>query len=193
MTCRRSLDNSGFVTFRLLSRDAPRKLLCNAETARVWSCDYEIARFKLLFSIYTCDEKLRSVTIGRYQVSVILLLIVAVVLGPVAIAATYLWASRTMSFSVDEPLSITDCPTTIHVHPGENKTLDITIVNSATANYSVTLFFALNDTAYDESYVTFSNYTYNISPRTNYIEAWIFVDKKAPPALLELQIAFHRK
>lgn len=155
--------------------------------------DYEIARFKLLFSIYTCDEKLRSVTIGRYQVSVILLLIVAVVLGPVAIAATYLWASRTMSFSVDEPLSITDCPTTIHVHPGENKTLDITIVNSATANYSVTLFFALNDTAYDESYVTFSNYTYNISPSTNYIEAWIFVDKKAPPALLELQIAFHRK
>jgi hypothetical protein len=155
--------------------------------------DYGIARFKLLFPIFTYDERLRSVTIGRYQVSVILLLIVIVVLGPVAIAATYLWASRTMTLSVDEPLSITDCPTTIHVHPGENKTFNITIVNSATANYSVTLFFALNNTTYDESYVTFSNHTYNISPTVNHIEAWIFVDKKAPPALLDLQIDFHRE
>lgn len=125
--------------------------------------------------------------------SVILLLIIIAVSGPIAIAATYLWASRTMSLSVGEPLSITDCPTAIHVHPGENRTLSITIVNSATVNYSVALFFALNDTAYDESYVTFSNYTYNISPSTNNIEAWIFVDKKAPLAWLELQIDFHRE
>ena len=135
---------------------------------------------------------MRSVTIGRYQVSVILLLIV-VVASPIVFAATYLYAIRTIPFSVDEPLSITDCPTTIHLHPGENKTLDITILNSATVNYSMTLSLALNDTTYQESYVTFSNYTYNITPSTNNIKAWIFVDKNAPPAWLELTIEFYRE
>ncbi len=137
-------------------------------------------------------DKLRNVTIGRYQVSVLLLLIV-VVASPIVLAATYLWTVRTMSFSVDEPLSITDCPATFHIHPGENKTLDITILNSATVNYSVTFLFTLNDTVYQESYVTFSNYTYKITSSTNNIRAWIFVDKKAPPAWLELQIGFYRE
>jgi len=135
---------------------------------------------------------MRNVTIGRYQVSVLLLLIITVA-SPIVFAAAYLWVVRTIPFSVDEPLSITDFPTSFHVHPGENKTLDITILNSADVNYSVTLVLALNDTAYQESYVILSNYTYNITPSTNHIRAWIFVDKKAPPAWLELQIDFHRE
>jgi hypothetical protein len=135
---------------------------------------------------------MRNVTIGRYQVSVLLLLIITVA-SPIVFAAAYLWVVRTIPFSVDEPLSITDFPTSFHVHPGENKTLDITILNSADVNYSVTLVLALNDTAYQESYVILSNYTYNITPSTNHIRAWIFVDKNAPPAWLELQIVFHRE
>ena len=135
---------------------------------------------------------MRNVTIGRYQVSILLLLIITVA-SPIVFAAAYLWIERTIPFSVDEPLSITDFPTSFHVHSGENKTLDITILNSADVNYSVTLVLALNDTAYQESYVILSNYTYNITPSTNHIRAWIFVDKKAPPAWLELQIDFHRE
>lgn len=135
---------------------------------------------------------MHSVTIGRYQVSIVLLLIVTLTI-PIVFAATYLWATKTVSLSIDEPLSVIDSPMTIHVHPGENKTLDITISNSAHINYAVRLAFTLNDTAYQESYVTFSNYTFNITPNTNHIRAWIFVDKKAPPARLELQIDFYRE
>ncbi len=133
------------------------------------------------------------VTLGRYQVS-IYLLIAVLVMSPVVLGATYyLWASRTYDFSVDEPLSITDSPTPIHLHPGENKTLNITIINRANVNYSVDLTFALNDTTYQESYVTFSNYTYNVTPSTNHIKAWILVDKKAQPNSLELRVDFYRK
>jgi hypothetical protein len=123
----------------------------------------------------------------------LLFLVVVVIACPIVLAATYLWTSRTIPFSVEEPLSITDYPTTFHVHPGENTTLDITVQNSATVDYSVTLVFALNDTAYQQSYVTTSNYTYTVMPSTNNIKAWILVDKKAPSAWLELQIDFYRE
>ncbi|MGD8565657.1 MAG: hypothetical protein PVF96_04835 [Candidatus Bathyarchaeota archaeon] len=136
---------------------------------------------------------MRYMNIGRYQVSIILIVLVLVV-SPIVIAASYyVWTSRTIPFSVDEPLSITDYPASIHFHPGENKTLDITIVNIATINYSVSLTFTLNDTAYQESYVTFSNSTYNISPGTNQIMAWIAVDKNAHPIFLELIVDFYRE
>ncbi len=136
---------------------------------------------------------MRYVTIGSYQVSFLLLTAVLVV-SPVVLAASYyLWASRTIHFSVDEPLSITDYPSSIHLHPGENETLNLTIMNAATVNYSVTLTFALNDTAFQESYVTFSNNTYHITPSTNHIMAWMLVDKKAHPALLDLTVDFYRE
>lgn len=136
---------------------------------------------------------MRYVTIGSYQVSVLLLLTVLIVCPIISAATYYLWTTRTMLISVDEPLSITDYPASLHVHPGENKTLDITVTNSANVNYSVTLTFALNDTVYQESYVTFSNRTYNVLPDVNQITAWLFVDKGAPPASLELTVNFYRE
>jgi len=134
---------------------------------------------------------MRSVTIGRYQVSVLLLLITTII-SPIIFAAAYLWTVRTIPFSVDEPLSITYFPDSFHVHPGENKTLDITILNSASIDYSVRLLLVLNNTAYQESYVSLSNLTYTITPSTNQIIAWLFVDKTAPPAWLELHVDFYR-
>jgi hypothetical protein len=157
-----------------------------------WGVDYEIARFKFRFSLLVSGDSLRSITIGRYQLSLLLLIIVAIAC-PIVLAATYLWTVRTIPFSVEEPLSITDYPAAFHVHPGENKTLDITIQNLATVDYSVTLVFELNDTVYQQSYVTTSNYTYTVMPSTNNITAWIFVEKKAPSADLELQIDFYRE
>lgn len=116
------------------------------------------------------------------------------VVCPIISAATYyLWTTRTMFISVDEPLSITDHPASFHVHPGQNKTLDITVMNSANINYSVTLTFALNDTAFQESYVTFSDRTYNVVHDVNQITAWLFVDKGAPPASIELTVNFYRE
>jgi hypothetical protein len=135
---------------------------------------------------------MRYVTIGRYQVSVVFLIIILIATSTVLGGAYYLWASRTMIVSIEEPLSIMDFPTSLNVHPGENQTINITIMNSATVNYSVTLVFALNDTLFLESYVTFSNYTYNITPSTNQIKAWIAVDKKAHAATLSLTVDFFR-
>lgn len=118
----------------------------------------------------------------------------AVAAGSVAFGATYfLWTSKTITISVDEPLSITGFPSSLHFHPGENDTLAITIQNSANANYSVSLTFALNDTDYQQSYVQFSNYTYVIKPGTNEIDAWIFVASDAPGGWHELTVDFYRQ
>ncbi len=137
---------------------------------------------------------MHNITLGRYQISIMFLIIlVAAVIGPFAVAATYLWASRSISFVVDEPLSVTDFPTGFRVHPGENRTLNMTISNSANIDYSVTLFFSLNDTVYQESHVVFSNHTYLIRPGSNGIHAWIYIAKKAAPVNLEIQVSFYRE
>jgi hypothetical protein len=91
---------------------------------------------------------MRYVTIGRYQLSAALLLI-AIIASPLAFAATYyLWNRKTVPFSVDEPLSVLDFPHSIDLYPGENVTLDITIVNSARASYTVLLVVKLSNAIY---------------------------------------------
>lgn len=84
-------------------------------------------------------------------------------------------------------------PSGFNTQPGENKTLDITILNTANINYSVILDFILDDTAYQQTYMNFSNTTYTISPGFNYITAWCKTDEKAPSAQLSLTIEFHRE
>jgi len=111
----------------------------------------------------------------------------------VAAAATYIWTSKTIPFSVEEPLTVTYYPSTLDTHPGENITLDITIMNSANVDYVVILVFTLNDTTYQESYIEFSNYTYDIHSGSNQVQGWLQVDKKSPPVSLELTIEFHRE
>ena len=70
---------------------------------------------------------MRYVTIGRYQLSAVLLLIVAIVC-PLTFAATYyVWNTKTIPFTVDEPLYVTDFPTEIRFTPGANSTINIVI------------------------------------------------------------------
>ena len=112
----------------------------------------------------------------------------------VAFGATYyLLTRKTIIISVDEPLSVTVVPSSIHFHPGENQSLAITVQNSATANYSMFLTFALNDTNYQRSYVQFSNYTYNIVPGVNDIVAWVLVTGDAPSGWDEVAVDFYRQ
>jgi hypothetical protein len=135
---------------------------------------------------------MRYVTIGRYQFSVVLLLVVAVA-SPIAFAASYfLWSTRTVPFTVDEPLSVTAFPTEIHFHPGQNATLDITISNSADINYFVRLDITLSDTSYQQSYVQVSNQTYTIIPGDNTFSAWIAVSQDAPNSQQQLTVDFLR-
>ncbi len=135
---------------------------------------------------------MRYFNIGNYQVSIVLLLMIAVSSTVVLGATYYLWTQRTIIISVDEPLSITVVPSSVHFHPGENQTLAITVQNSATANYSILLTFTLNDTDYQQSYVQFSNYTYNIVPGVNDIGAWVSVAGDGPSGWHELRVDFYR-
>jgi hypothetical protein len=135
---------------------------------------------------------MRYVTIGRYQLSAVLLLIVAIVC-PLTFAATYyVWNTKTIPFTVDEPLYVTDFPNEIRFHPGQNVTLDITISNSANTNYIVWLNIQLTDANYQQSYVETSNQTYTITPGDNTISAWIAVSQDAPNSQQQLTVDFLR-
>lgn len=135
---------------------------------------------------------MRYVTIGRYQFSMVLLLI-TVIAGPVAFAASYyIWSTKTVPFSVEEPLSVTDFPASIHFNPGENATLDITISNTANVNYNVELFITLSDPDYQQTYVQTSNQTYTIAPGENTISAWVAVNRTAPQSQQQLTVDFLR-
>jgi len=133
-----------------------------------------------------------SIRMGGYDVSIILIVALGTLLGTVA-AATYMWTTKTINITIEEPLTITNFPTAIQTRPGQNQTLDITIENTATVSYTVTLTFTLNDTAYQTQYVTFSNNPYTINPGTNQITAWMTTAKKAPPANLQLTTQFYRE
>lgn len=134
------------------------------------------------------------VTVRSHQLSLILILILeACIVGPIAFALTYMWATRVTTYVVEEPLLITSFPGVLNTHPGENETLNISIENSANIEYLVTLNFALNDTVYQQTYMNFSNTVYTIKPGSNNITAWCETSKKAPPAQLSLTIEFNRE
>jgi len=132
------------------------------------------------------------IRIGAYDVSAIVIVTLGILLGTVA-AATYMWATKTVNVSVEEPLTITSFPSAIRTHPGQNQTLDITIENVASVSYTVTLIFTLNDTSYQTQYVTFSNNAYAIAPGTNQITVWMIASRQAQPANLQLTTQFYRE
>jgi uncharacterized membrane protein len=135
---------------------------------------------------------MRYVTIGRYQFSAILM-VVAAVASPIAFAATYyVWTSRTIPLSVEEPLSVSGLPSSVHLHPGENATLSITINNQATVTYTIALTIAVGNSTFQQAYVQTSDNAYQIAPGDNTIDVWIFVSKDAPPGDQELRIDFLR-
>jgi hypothetical protein len=139
-----------------------------------------------------CENMRRYVTIGRYEYSVFLLLLI-VMACPLAFAATYyLWTSKTASFIIEEPLSVVDFPTEIRFTPGANSTINIVIANSANSDYEVYLSITLVDTEYQQSYVQVSNYTYTVTPGNNTVTAWIAVSQNSPPSNHQLNVDFFR-
>lgn len=108
--------------------------------------------------------------------------------------ASYIWYSVNIPVHIQEPLQVTLYPTQIQFYAGENHTFDISIHNYANVNYSVTLAFTLNDSAYQTQYVTFSNTLYTIRTGTTdqIITAWMKVSADAPPANLTLTVDFSR-
>jgi hypothetical protein len=135
---------------------------------------------------------MRGIRFRGYDVPMILIVVLGGVFGT-AVWASYMWGTRTVNVSVEEPLTVTNFPATIHTHPGQNQTLDITIENIASVTYTVTLTFTLENATYQAQYVTYSNYAYTINPGTNQITAWMITDTSASPANLQLTVQFHRE
>ena len=94
--------------------------------------------------------------------------------------AGYYPQSDSIPLEVKEPLEILSYPIGFSLFPGETTTFNVTIQNLASVNYTVTLNFSLNDTAYQTEHVTFSSETYTVTPGEQNLPAWL---KVAPQAL----------
>jgi hypothetical protein len=116
-------------------------------------------------------------------------LLVCLVLGS---AAAYIFATVKFSVNVEEPLSVVDSPSLPSLYPNMTEGFNVTVSNAAAVNYLVSMAFSLNDTSYQQSYVTFSNETYTVLPGLNNLTAQISVAPDAPPAQLELTVALSR-
>jgi len=107
-------------------------------------------------------------------------------------ALAYIFITVKFPVKVEEPLSVTAYPDFVELFPNTTQSFNITINNAASVNYLVALDFSLNDTFYQESYVSFSSGTYAVIPGLNDVAAWLTVASDAPPAQLELTVALSR-
>jgi hypothetical protein len=128
-------------------------------------------------------------TIRGVPVWVIAVALAIIVCGAVA---AYIFATVMFPVEVKEPLSVVAFPVLLSLYPNMTEYFNVTINNAAAVNYLVSLAFVLNDTAYQQSYVTFSSETYTVAPDLNNLTAWINVAADAPPAQLELAVGLSR-
>ena len=119
----------------------------------------------------------------------LLTLLVCLVVGGVV---AYIFGNVNVSVNVEEPLSVVASPNLLELYPNMTQTFNVTVNDAATVNYLVALTFSLNDTVYQQSYVTFSNTTYTVLPGLNNLTASINVASDAPPAQLELTLTLSR-
>ena len=113
-------------------------------------------------------------------------------LVPVGVLGSYNWQSVDIPVEVKEPLEILDYPLGFSFYPGENVTFEVTVQNEASVSYFVVLDFRLNDTEYQNRYVTFSSYNYSVAPGTQKLTVWLSVASTAPPANFVLTLSFMR-
>jgi len=134
---------------------------------------------------------LRSINIGKYVIPM-WFIIVLLISGIGGISAYYVWETVIMNLEVKEPLEILYYPTELSLFPGETKEFNITLENHASVNYSVILDFSLDNTSYQDKYVTFSNEIYTVIFGQQNLSAWLMVESDAPPINASLAIDFKR-
>jgi len=65
---------------------------------------------------------------------------------------------------------------------------NVTVLNHASVNYSVVLDFSLDNTTYQDNYITFSNEIYAVIPGQQNLTAWLKVASNAPVVNVTLTI-----
>jgi len=120
------------------------------------------------------------------------LIVVALAFVVCSALAVYIFSTVKFPVEVKEPLSVVAYPDLLSLYPNTTESFNVTVNNVAAVNYLVFLAFSLNDTPYQQAYITFSNETYTVVPGLNTLTAWISVAPDAPPAQLELTVELSR-
>jgi len=107
-------------------------------------------------------------------------------------SAYYAWQTLTLQLEVKEPLEIISYPLELSLYPGEKIDFNVTVRNRASVNYSVVLYFSLDNTTYQDNYVTFSDEIYTVIPGQQNLTAWLTVEAYAQPVNASLTIDFKR-
>lgn len=135
---------------------------------------------------------MKSIKFGEHLVPLWLIVTLLVSGIGVAVLTDYVWKTITMPFEVKEPLEVLSYPSELSLYPGETEKFNVTVMNYASRNYTVLLGFSLDNTTYQESYVTFSDETYTVVPDEQSLAAWFKVEEYAPPVNASLTIDFMR-
>lgn len=135
---------------------------------------------------------MKTISIGQHALP--LWLVVTLVLSGVfgTVVANYVWHTVVIDLEVEEPPKILHYPKKLSLYSGETKEFNVTIKNSASRKYTVILDFSLDNTTYQDNYVTFSNETYTVVPNKQNLTAWLQVEEYAPPIDTSLTIDFIR-
>jgi hypothetical protein len=127
------------------------------------------------------------------KISLLCLVILLASTISVGMIAGYFPSSDSIPLEVKEPLELSSYPISFSLFPGETVEFNVTIQNMASVNYSVSLDFSLNDTAYQTEYVTFSDTTYTVTPGEQTLTAWLKVAPEAPTGNFLVTISAVRK
>lgn len=135
---------------------------------------------------------MKNIKIGKHIVPlwlVAILLISGIGIGALAYHA---WNTLIIPLEVEEPLEILNYPSMLSLFPAETLEFNLTLRNHASANYSVTLDFSLDNATYQDNYVRFSDEIYIVVSGEQNLTAWVKVESYAPPVNASLTIDFRR-
>jgi len=135
---------------------------------------------------------MRDIKIGNHAIPVwsIAVILISGIGGTVGY---YVWTTLTIPFEVKEPLEILNYPSHLNLYAGDTSEFNVTLMNHASANYSVTLLFQLSNATYQANYVTFSNDVYAVVPGVQNVTASVTVAPDAPPVSSSLNISILRE
>lgn len=135
---------------------------------------------------------MKNLKVGKYIIPIWLIAILSVSGIGAGVLAYHLWNTLVIPLMVKEPIEIQSYPSELSLFPGETEEFNITVKNHASVIYSVILDFTLDNTTYQDNYVTFSNETYTVIPGQQNLAAWLIVESHAPPINASLTIDFRR-
>ncbi len=138
-------------------------------------------------------EELQMLKATRLTLKIKVALVLAILLASTGIMGAYAALdSATVPLEVKEPLEVLAYNADLSLYPGETLQLSIPVENHASVSYDACLIFSLNDTDYQQQFVSFSNTIYTVEPGTNNLDAALFVSATAPAANLLLTITITR-